>query len=158
MKKNAIVWDIDNTLLDTRHLFEQDSLDYFYEHCNDDDVPVIDKAKNFLDTLNHSQYYKRDNYLEDGTSSIERLDYVTILLTARNEHNREATEDKLADAGIGYDYLLMRADDDFREPPEVKRDYLIKLMEEYDIVAFIDDDSWNCAMARDLGLLALMVV
>ena len=38
---------------------------------------------------------------------------------------------------------------------EVKREHLIEIMKEFDIIAFIDDDLQNCEMAKELGILSL---
>lgn len=164
MKRKAIVCDIDGVLLDSSHIMQEAEdlelygdlkWDYFYNHCND--VEVISETKKFLDTIDSGYYVTKENIIDgfDSYTYCDRQKYVIIISTARNEKCRTATEDKLFDEHIGYDKMYMRKDDDFRSACEVKREHLLEIMKEFDVIAFIDDDLQNCEMAKSLGVLAL---
>ena len=164
MKRKAIVIDIDNCVLNTQFILDEihklglkgeEKWDYFYNHCND--VEVISETKKFLDTIDSGYYVTKENIIDgfDSYTHCDRQKYVIIISTARNEKCREATEDKLWDEGIRWDYLYMRKDGDLRPAHEVKREHLLQIMEEFDVIAFIDDDLQNCEMAKELGILSL---
>ena len=166
MKRKAIVCDIDGVLLQTdfilQEIFElglkgEDKWEYFYNNCNSDRVKVIEETKRFLDTIDSGYYVAKENIIDgfDSYTYCDRQKYVIIISTARNEKCREATEDKLFDEHIGFDKMYMRKQGDLRSACEVKRDHLLKIMKEFDIVAFIDDDLENCEMAKSLGVLSL---
>ena len=166
IKRKCIICDIDNVLLNTQFILDEihelglkgeDKWEYFYKNCNGDKVEVIEETKKYIDTIDNSLCYIKKNYI-DGFESykmIEQGKFVIIFSTARNEKCRVATEDKLWDEGIRWDYLYMRKQDDLRPPHEVKREHLLQIMEEFDVIAFIDDDLQNCEMAKSLGVLAL---
>lgn len=167
IKRKCIVIDIDGCLLDSSHIMQKAEdldlygdlkWDYFYNHCNN--VEVIPETKRFLDTIDSGYYVTKENIIDgfDSYTCCDRQKYVMIISTARNEKCREATEDKLFVEHIGYDKMYMRADNDFRPAYMVKKDHLIEIMVDYDIVAFIDDDIDNCKMAKELGILSLRVV
>jgi hypothetical protein len=52
----------------------------------------------------------------------------------------------------------MRKEDDYRPSPEVKKDHLNKVLQKFDIIAFIDDDLANCQMAKEEGIFSLRKV
>ena len=54
--------------------------------------------------------------------------------------------------------LYMRKDGDYRSSQEVKKDHLIEISKNYDIIAFIDDELSNCQAASNEGILALRKV
>lgn len=146
-KRKCIVIDIDGCLLDSSHIMQEAEdldlygdlkWDYFYNHCND--VEVIPETKRFI------------------RKCAETFDI--LISTARNDKCKEATLNKLQKEGLFFLScdIYMRKDNDFRPAYMVKKDHLIEIMEEYDIVAFIDDDIDNCDMAKDLGILSLRVV
>ena len=86
-------------------------------------------------------------------------DSVKIFLsTARNERIREETEERLRFENFSYTKLYMRNQGDLRPSSEVKADHLNLIQQEYEVVAFIDDDLTNCQMARDNGILAFRKV
>lgn len=146
-KEKTVVFDVDGVLLKTDYIFEEifklklkgdAKWDYFREHCNSE------RTEPFKDIVN--LWYK----LAIGYRKV-------FISTARNEKCREATHTKLWNCGfiIPEECLLMRKDKDYRSAVEVKKEHLFKIMENYDIVAFIDDDLANCEMAKELGILAL---
>ena len=144
MKRKAIVCDIDGVLLDSSHIMQEAEdlelygdlkWDYFYNHCND--VEVITETKAFI------------------LKCAETFDI--LLSTARNENCKETTLNKLQKEGLFFLScdIYMRSENDLRLASEVKREHLIKIMKEFDVIAFIDDDIDNCEMAKELGILAL---
>ena len=143
-KPKAIVLDVDGVCLDSsavlKELFDlklkgDAKWDYFREHCNGDRVKLINSTRLFINNL-----YPRCRI---------------ILSTARNEKCRESTEQRLENEGFLFDKLYMRPQNDYSLAYEIKKKHLLKIMESYDIVAFVDDDLANCEMAKELGILAL---
>ena len=161
-KRKCIVIDIDGCLLDTdfilREIFEyklkgEAKWDYFYDNCNSNRVEVITETKRFLDTI------LKATYEVEVEPNVITIDSVTLIVsTARNEKCRVKTIDKLAQHEIFFNRMYMRKQNDFRPACEIKREHLLQIMEEFDIIAFIDDDIDNCEMAKELGILSLRVV
>lgn len=157
MKRKAIVCDIDGVLLDSEHIMQESEdlelygdlkWDYFYNHCND--VEVISETKKYIDSFVHATYEV------EVEPNVITIDSVTLIVsTARNEKCRVETIDKLAQHEIFFNRMYMRKDGDLRPASEVKREHLIKIMKEFDVIAFIDDDLQNCEMAKSLGILSL---
>lgn len=146
-KEKAIILDIDGVLLDSavilREIYDlklngDEMWAYFHEHCNG---PKVSSMKNICPLL----------------SSIDRSVRI-ILSTARNDKCRKSTEERLHKEGFSYDGLYMRANGDYRPSPEVKKDHLRLISQEFDIIAFIDDDLTNCQMAKEEGIFALRKV
>lgn len=149
-KQKAVIFDIDNTILNLQPIFQEihklglkgsKKWQYFYDNCNSDRVKPI---KGML------ELYRVLRYSPKQVSC--------ILLSARSEKVREQTIGKLMDEQILYDRLYMRKINDFRPAEDVKRDYLVELMEEFNVIAFFDDELSNCKMAKDLGIASLRVV
>lgn len=146
MKRKAIVIDIDNCVLDTQFIIEEifklglkgdEKWEYFYENCNSDRVKVISEMKDILKSLYN--------------------EYFIILSTARNAKNWKQTSEKIKQENIWLyiEKIYMRDENDFRPACEVKREHLLQIMEEFNVIAFIDDDLQNCEVAKELGILAL---
>lgn len=145
LKNNCVVFDIDGVLLKTNVIFKEildkkltgdAKWEYFYDNCNSDRVAVI----------------------EDMPKIIEGLllkSCVPILSTARNEHNRESTIEKLKKEGIIFKELYMRKDNDYRPSAEVKKEHLLEISKRYNIKFFMDDDINNIKMAKELGIGAI---
>lgn len=162
MKRKCIICDLDNTLLDTQFILEEihnlglkgdEKWEYFYKNCNSDRVEVIPETKKYIDSFVHATYEV------EVEPNVITIDSVTLIVsTARNEKCRIATDEKLYRCGIKPYRIYMRKDSDIRPATEVKREHLIEIMKEFDIVAFIDDDIENCEMMKSLGIFALKVV
>jgi len=150
-KEKVIIWDIDGCLLDVEPIFREiydlgikgsnNRWKYFYKNCNSDRV----KANDGIRFLFHSLRY-----------SAKPIN--SIIVTARSEKCKWETLSKLSDENILCDKIYMRKINDFRPAEEVKRDYLVEIMADYDIVAFFDDEIKNCKMAKDLGIASFRVV
>ena len=143
-KPKAIVLDIDGVCLDSSAIIQElfnlklkgdAKWDYFRDYCNGNRVKTIKSSLKFINSMYKCAYI--------------------MLSTARNEKCREETEKRLRKDGFIFYKLFMRPQDDYRDATEIKRIHLLKIMESYDIVAFIDDDLANCKMAEELGILAL---
>ena len=149
MKEKAVVLDIDGIILDSSFILKEihekglkgeEKWEYYYSNCNSDRVYVFDSAWELLQTFYDAEMQ-------------------VLLSTARNERNRDATNQKLwFQHGICYDGLYMREEGDYRPSAEVKREHLQEIMKEYDIVMFVDDDLSNCEMAKEFGILSLRKV
>ena len=147
--RRAIVLDLDGTLFDTSVVFKEiysaglkgdDMWEYFYEHCNSERIKLLPGVKELFSLIYND------------------ISLAIIVMTARNEKVREKTMEKLLKNKIYFDHLYMRKDGDYRPSPEVKREYLLELMQRYEIIAFIDDDLENCTMAKELGIYSMRVV
>lgn len=143
-KKKAIVLDIDGVILDSAIVLEEiynlklhgdEMWNYFHKHCNGPKVAFIESAFSLLESLDPNVYI--------------------ILSTARNDRCRKSTEERLHDEGFPYDFLYMRKNEDYRPSPEVKKDHLELISQEFDVIAFIDDELTNCEMAKGEGIFAL---
>ena len=82
-------------------------------------------------------------------------DIYIIISTARNEKCASETKRKLAENGILFEKLYMRNIDDLSPASCVKREHLEKIIKDFDVIAFIDDDLTNCQMAKELGILSM---
>lgn len=147
MKKKAIVCDIDGVVLKSDFLLKEiyekklkgdEKWEYFDRECNSDRVKLIPSIKPFL------------NSFEDNVH--------IIISTARNERCRKGTSNKLWRHRICFDEMYMRAIDDYRDATEVKRDHFKKILEEYEVICFVDDSLENCEVAKEFGILALRCV
>lgn len=144
MREQAIVLDVDGVILDSSKVFEElfkrklkgdEKWEYFRENCNGSDVIFIKNSLKFTQALNK--------------------EVKIILLTARNEKCREATETRLKAENFKWDELYMRPENNYEESDILKNKILFELTEIYDIIAFIDDELSNCEAAKNLGILAL---
>jgi pyridoxine 5'-phosphate synthase PdxJ len=76
-----------------------------------------------------------------------------VLLTARPSRLADTTMAWMARHGIAWDLLVMRADDDHRSSPDVKREAVADLRATgYEPVLAIDDDPRNAEMYRAEGV------
>lgn len=88
-------------------------------------------------------------------------DYKIIFLTSRSAEIYKQTRAKIATA-IGlyaqtvFDYtLLMRKYRDKRDSVEVKAEWLKEIQQEFDVVIAIDDETPNCELFAQNGILTL---
>lgn len=147
MKTNAIVVDIDNTVINTRPIFEEiygrglvgDAMwEYFDNNCTRDDLQVINPIKDLINL-----YYD--------------FEYEVIFLSARSHEVARKTKDMLDKIFNTSVFLITRDINDYRPSADIKHDKLVKLLDTYDIRLFIDDESSNCQAAKALGILTLKI-
>lgn len=139
--KDIIICDIDGTVGNLTHRLHYINRDnpkdndynsfYSYEEVIADDYrfDVIDKVK--------SEY--------DSGKTI-------IFVSGRSDICREATEHWLTFTGIPYSALLMRDSNDRRPDTEVKKDFLLQVLKDYNIVRVYDDRPSVIRMWREHGL------
>lgn len=139
MTKTAI-FDIDGTLADTAHRLHHikakpPNWDAFFAECVND--PVIEPVRELAQVLT-AQGYK------------------IILVSGRTDKVREQTEAWLADNGVPYQELHMRAEGDYRQDFIVKAEILDAILAEGHEIAFVVDDRPSVvAMWRERGLTCL---
>jgi len=104
----------------------------------------------------------RTLFVSGGVNS-ELLDYlatfedtVLLIITGRLESNRQATEVALSEAGVVYEQLFMRPNDEIASEA-FKAETASKLLETYNVMIAVDDDSAARARYRALGITALDV-
>ena len=143
-KQKAIVIDIDGVLLDSFIILKEINSqkltgdlmwDYFHKNCNSPRVQFIQNIYPLLNCLVPSVYI--------------------ILSTSRSEKCRTGTEERLKAEKFPYDKIYMRGIQDDRPSTEIKKEHIKQIKEDFDIIAFIDDDLGNCLMAKEEGILAL---
>lgn len=147
MKNKAIVLDIDGVILNSDFILQEihelglkgdEMWEYFHANCNSDRVELMQGIKEFIRAIRYG----------DEEISI-------IISTARSEKVRPQTAKKLTKYRIFFDEMYMRDINDLSPAACVKREHLERIMKDYDIIAFIDDDLTNCKMAKDFGILSL---
>ena len=132
-KRNSIICDIDGVILEMPRWYD---LEEFYKNL--ELCTPIDWAVHLVKGL-YQQGIK------------------IVFVTARDSKCRYYTLYQLKQL---FDFpieLYMRGRGDLRPDPEVKREYMVDLIEKYNILFCIDDNHDNCEMYRELGLTALEV-
>ena len=132
--RNSIVCDIDGCILQCPYW---DTVEDFYQHI-DECVP-IDWVVSLVKGL-HAQKRK------------------IIFLTARDAKCRSYTLYQLKQL---FDFpieLYMRQRFDLRPDHEIKKEYMLEIMEKYNVLACIDDNIKNCEMYKSLGLPYMRIV
>jgi len=121
---NAAIFDLDDTLIYNPVFID---LDYFYDHVLDG-IPIP--------------------WCMDLIESLHKSGMKIIFITARDEKCRHHTTFQLSN-WFGFPYeLYMRRRDDLRDDYIIKEEYLLELMERYNIVLAVDDNLRNCEMYR----------
>jgi len=109
----------------------------------DSEIVVID--------LDETLVTKSRYPLRDAVDATNQLSHGVFIVTGREEAQREQTLDDLMSAGISYSELFMMPEIDMNIA-EYKRDTVARLMEEHDIVAFVDDNDDNRVAVESLGV------
>ena len=132
-KTKVIISDIDGVLMDGPWW---DDIEDFYRNMND--WYPIDWTVYMLKC-----FYK--------------LGYKIIFLTARDEKVRLRTTQQLQELFPFNIEMYMRPRGDLRESHVVKEEFLMELMEKYDILFAMDDETPNCEMFKKHGITVLQV-
>lgn len=141
MDKKFILFDIDGTLADNSHrqhflMSSPKRWDEFFESMDDD-------RPNTAMLALYNTLYKSGSY-------------EIILITARPEKYRSATESWLSNHDIKWKTLVMRRDGDFRRDADAKREMLSGITQSLDEIEFVvDDRAQTVFMWRSLGLTCL---
>jgi HK97 family phage prohead protease len=98
----------------------------------------------------------------DGNKTNEELlsyldsfpDTSIFVVTGRLEEDRERTSNELTDAGVRFDNLIMRPDESLTSN-EFKAETAVRLMETYNVMVALDNDSGARAAYRAAGITAL---
>ena len=98
-----------------------------------------------LDEPNHDVIELVKSFISNG--------HRVVITSARNERHREVTSKQLAEFGIEYSKLYLRADDDFRNDADVKEEILGHIRDDgFDPHVAIDDRQRVVDRWRELGL------
>ena len=90
----------------------------------------------------------------DAFSEDQRI----ILLSGRSAEYRDITEKWLADNGVSYDALFMRAAGDVRKDSIIKEEiYRAEIENKYNVLFVLDDRDQVVQLWRSLGLTCLQV-
>ena len=136
-RKKIIISDLDGTLSDYKHRVKYyNEKDYFSFNVKGIDDPPIEDVCNIL-------------------RNCKTMDTEVVIMTARDEQHREATQKWLRNYDIPFDMLLMRPSDDNRYDDEVKRTLFKNFFETKDVWFVIEDRQICVDMWRELGLTCL---
>lgn len=142
MKKNAIIIDLDGTLIDTPHVSPDQYALIDWEEYNEKNIT----AKEFVWCAKLVNLY-------------HKAGYEIVFLTARDDsaRTRAATLAWLNKAfWFPIQHLFMRTPKDFARDHIVKEELLIsKILPAFLIEFAIDDKKSNCDMFRKHGIIAL---
>jgi predicted kinase len=139
--KDVVICDIDGTVGDLSHRL------HHIKHENPED--------NDYDAFYSYEQVINDGYRNEICQKVleEHLDGKTIIfVSGRSDVCREATEEWLKGTGVPYSALLMRAEGDKRPDTEVKKDFLLQTLKDYNIVKVYDDRPSVIRMWREHGL------
>lgn len=111
------------------------------------DRDVYDATKAYMDTLNPAVAAAVQQF---ATSPLE---YMLIVLSGRQEKDRQVTEEWLVSNNVPYDVLYMRETGDPRQDAIVKRElYETHIEGKYNVLFVLDDRQQVVDMWRSLGL------
>lgn len=133
---SAVIFDVDGVLLDIRPL-----LDAHIFNRAEPDWPTFNAGLHTCTAI--EPYVSLCNALWDGGMRIE-------LLTSRAESLREVTEKVLAQCGVKYDRLQMRAKDVPHRGSKLSE--LAALAEAYEVLAVFEDDPVNVMAIKHMHL------
>lgn len=143
MKRNAIIFDLDRTLVDIsdiEHLLEgaAGEDDYHEFHQASRDVPAVPWVRALV---GYTRY--------QGIGA--------IAVTARNEQHRAVTSEWFALNGITMDATYMRPADDARDDHDMKRDLLHEIRQSWNPLYAFDDRDDVLRMWRSEGIEGTLV-
>lgn len=138
MNSHAVIFDIDGTLACCKHRLHH----------------ILDKTPKDWDAFDAETHKDLPiwNVIKILWQFQQDPHFVIILLTGRNERNREATEKWLSDHYIPYDRLMMRALNDHRPANEIKPELLQnRFIVPDDVVTIFEDEPKTIQALRNLG-------
>lgn len=145
MKKKAIIFDIDGTLVESEHIPPEQYHEIDWAAHNEDKI--------------HNRCYP---WAVEMCEMYSREGYCIIFLTARddNPRTREATNAmlslNLSHELLSNSALVMRNDGDYRHDHLVKVEkYMDEIRPHYNVHLFVDDKESNCRVFRDIGIPSL---
>lgn len=144
MKRQAIICDIDGTILDIRHRLH-------WVKGEDTNWEEFLKPENIL----------KDNPIRMTIEIIRSLNrkYPIIFVTGRNEGIRDITVKQIQrHCNLAEFYMFMREDGDHRADTEIKSELYHKYVEpRYDVLCVFDDKTSVVNLWRSLGLLTYQI-
>jgi len=109
----------------------------------DEEVVVVD--------MDETMVTKSRYPIREVVDAVNRLAHRVVIVTGREEEQRERTIEDLRYAAIGYDDLLMLPELG-QDIAAFKRDAVQELMRDYEVIAFIDDNGDNRDAVESLGV------
>lgn len=138
--KPVAIFDIDGTIADLNHRL----------HLVTSDRPKAERDKFHVLCIEDAEIFAITSMLH----ALRKDGWEIWLFTARPEMSRAATMQWLQKAGIEYEVLEMRADDDHRCDVDAKRDMAAK--HDMSRVRFVVEDRQRCVdLWRSMGLICL---
>lgn len=134
-----VIFDVDGTLMDIEHRR------HFVSGAMNDWESFLDPAQMFKDVANQP--------VVNTAIALHNSGVEIVVVSARNERHRTVTENSLNVAGVEFQHLFLRPDDDFRSDVEFKSevfDQLVKADWIPDLV--FDDRNSVVAMWRAKGV------
>lgn len=131
-KKNAIICDMDGTLVDVSSIRH-----YVIQALNPDGSYT---KKNFDDFHKASLFCPAIWTTVDQVQDFWYWKYDVLIVTARGEQYQKTTKDWLYKYAIPYTKLFMRPEGDYRPDYEVKKDILAEIQKQWNVTHAIDDN------------------
>lgn len=143
----AVIFDIDGTLADCEH--RRKHLPHWGKFFADMHLDPVIEPVAYLARL----IYDHDVLLKEYTG---KRGEAVLVVSARPDDYRQATENWLASNGITYDKLYMRPAGDYRKDAIVKREILQEILDDgFEPFLVIDDRPEVVDMWREYGLVCL---
>ena len=140
-----IIFDVDGTLM---------NVEKRVQYSKETKTPT-DRYMNWNNFLDPMTMMLKDTPNKDvcEVAKVLHTSCKIIITSARNERHRKVTEIQLANAGVKYDAMYLRDDDDFRPDDVVKAELLGKIIADgYDPTIAYDDRNQVVSKWRELGI------
>lgn len=143
MKPQAIIFDVDSTLVDVS--------------------PLHDLALASVETQDFDEYHIRATrmmpnfWVVEAAQEASEAGFKILIVTARQEKYRNLTEFWLTRWGVPFELVAMRKNGDLREDAEVKEDMYRGLVQDYIILKAYEDRESVAALWKRKGLAVVMV-
>jgi phosphoglycolate phosphatase-like HAD superfamily hydrolase len=137
----AVIFDFDGTFCDVRPILH-----------------LLDRSDRHLKAFHEATHLAPENKnVFDLHAEVKEAGITDILISVRGEMWRGVTTSWLAQRDYEPEYFHMRRDDDMRPHPEVKREIIAGIKQEWNILAAVDDDPKNIVMFEEEGIPAILV-